>query len=283
MTDEDDTSAMMTEDDKSTRAGEDATADIPEEVVGSSRPEGNPTGPRLSIVDLEGPSDPDDPNDPDDPSSKYQFPSATNPLMRFTDDHRAHCNPDGTRKKRATITLPNSVQFHLCQWMCSNHYLHGLQPGKCRTTLESFKQQYNLHDCRKDERARRYFGSEVDECAHRFSKQIKKDGGVHRQRRVVEFKAGYEYLQHIDHLKWDGTLTRMTLEASWIQRIGFLQTGEIEALRARCTEVLNDRNPPVEASAIDPSLVSSSEKPKSTTPPTSKVSPSKSMPCERGP
>ena len=274
-TDEDDTSAMATEDDKFTSAGEDATSDMPEEVVRSSRPEGNPTPSRAAIVDLE---------DPDDPDEGLTFPSTDRPSMWFGQASRTRYHNDPTRKnKKARIALPMAVQFHLCQWMCSNHYLHGLPASKrCRTTLAPFKEHYNLHDSSKDETARRYFDGEIDECARRLSRQVKnEDGyvmvssGAHTQRRdrVVEFKRGYDYLHRIDHTRWDGTLRRITLDGPWFRSIALLETWEIEDLRNRCTQVLQDRNPPAETFPLDPRLESSSETPQSTAPHLSKVSP----------
>ena len=193
VTDEDDRSTTASEEDQSTGAGEDATSDVPQAVVPSSRPQRNPI---LSPVTFH------DPGDPEDPDDKFLFPSATYTLMRFTDANRDKCHADGTRKnKKGSITLSNKVKFQLCRWMCLNHYLHEMPRGACRTTLDPFKQCYNLHDPSKDERARQYFGNEIDECARRFSNQVKKEKGFEmvlspaqppRQRRVVRFKNGYD-------------------------------------------------------------------------------------------
>lgn len=264
---------MASDEDKSPFPGEHVTSNIQEEVIKSSRPEGDPISTRVFFTD---------PGEPDDPDEKFNFPSTTFSLMRFTEISMTKCNADGTRKnKRAPIALVHILQFELCRWMCSNHYLHDMQPGQCRTTLKPFKQQYNLYDHRKDERARRYFKGEIDECARRFSNQVKKEQGYifvfakvnsHEQRRVVEYQSGYDYLERIDCLKWDGKMRRIILEPSLLQEICFLQTSEIETLRAHCTKVLNDRNPPAEASGIDLGPESSSEKPNSTPPRTSKVS-----------
>ena len=164
--DEDDKSSLTSTDDQSTGVDKDATSDVGEEVLTSGMPGGNPTPSKVSFYD---------PGDPEDPDDRFQFPSATSPRISFTDIVSAKCNADGTRKfKRAVIYLPNAVQFDLCQRMCSNHYVHELAPGACRTTLEPFEQQYRLHDRRKHERARGYIRGEIDECARRFSNQVRK-------------------------------------------------------------------------------------------------------------
>ena len=59
-----------------------------------------------------------------------------------------------------------------------------------------------------------------------------------------------------------------------------MEDWEIETLQTRCTEMLNDGNPPVDAFPLDPRLESSVEKSKKSSC-TSPVSPSQSMSCER--